>query len=58
MRKFQVVTLFPEMFEGVFGNSMMWKAQKNEAVELSASAPVIFFSFRKIYPQFFFGLSF
>ncbi|MDR0591235.1 MAG: tRNA (guanosine(37)-N1)-methyltransferase TrmD [Candidatus Nomurabacteria bacterium] len=26
--KFQVVTLFPEMFEGVLGSSMMWKAQK------------------------------
>ncbi len=35
MRKFQVITLFPEMFEGVFGNSMMWKAQKNQTVELS-----------------------
>ena len=35
MRKFQVVTLFPEMFTGVFENSMMWKAQKDEIVELS-----------------------
>lgn len=35
MRKFQVITLFPEMFEGVFGNSMMWKAQKDDIVELS-----------------------
>ncbi|MGB4762076.1 MAG: tRNA (guanosine(37)-N1)-methyltransferase TrmD [Candidatus Saccharimonas sp.] len=35
MRKFQVITLFPEMFEGVFGNSMMWKAQKDGIVELS-----------------------
>lgn len=35
MRKFQVVTLFPEMFEGVFGNSMMWKAQDNDIVELT-----------------------
>lgn len=34
-RKFQVITLFPEMFEGVFGNSMMWKAQKDGIVELS-----------------------
>lgn len=29
MKKFQVITLFPEMFAGVFGNSMMWKAQKD-----------------------------
>ena len=35
MRKFQVITLFPDMFTGVFGNSMMWKAQKDEIVELS-----------------------
>lgn len=35
MRKFQVVTLFPEMFTGVFGSSMMWKAQKDAIVELS-----------------------
>lgn len=35
MKKFQVITLFPEMFEGVFGNSMMWKAQKDGLVELS-----------------------
>ena len=35
MRKFQVITLFPEMFDGVFGNSMMWKAQKDQIVELS-----------------------
>jgi len=33
MRKIQVVTLFPEMFEGVFNASMMWKAQKEGAVE-------------------------
>jgi len=33
MRKIQIITLFPEMFEGVFNNSMMWKAQKNEVVE-------------------------
>ena len=36
MRKFQVITLFPEMFVGVFENSMMWKAQKNEIAALSA----------------------
>lgn len=35
MRKFQVITLFPEMFSGVFGCSMMWKAQKDNIVELS-----------------------
>jgi tRNA (guanine37-N1)-methyltransferase len=35
MRKFQVITLFPEMFTGVFGSSMMWKAQNGEHVELS-----------------------
>lgn len=35
MRKFQVITLFPEMFTGVFGSSMLWKAQKDEIVELS-----------------------
>lgn len=35
MRKFQVITLFPEMFAGVFENSMMWKAQKEEIVALS-----------------------
>lgn len=35
MKKFQVITLFPEMFTGVFGSSMMWKAQKDGRVELS-----------------------
>lgn len=35
MRKFQVITLFPEMFAGVFETSMMWKAQKEKIVELS-----------------------
>lgn len=34
-RKFQVITLFPEMFTGVFGSSMMWKAQRDGHVELS-----------------------
>lgn len=33
MRKIQVITLFPEMFEGVLNASMLWKAQKNEAVQ-------------------------
>ena len=35
MKKFQVITLFPDMFTGVFENSMMWKAQKDSIVELS-----------------------
>jgi len=35
MKKFQVVTLFPDMLSGVFGSSMMWKAQKDGLVELS-----------------------
>ena len=34
MRKSQVITLFPEMFAGVFGSSMMWKAQKDGIVSL------------------------
>ena len=33
MRKFQVVTLFPDMFTGVFNTSMMWKAQKEGLAE-------------------------
>ncbi len=33
-RKFQVITLFPDMFTGIFENSMMWKAQKEGLVEL------------------------
>lgn len=35
MRKFQVITLFPEMFTGVFESSMMWKAQKDGIAQLS-----------------------
>src|SRR6476469_2698126 len=35
MRKFKVITLFPDMFTGVFGSSMLWKAQKDNIVELS-----------------------
>jgi tRNA (guanine37-N1)-methyltransferase len=31
--KIQVITLFPEMFEGVLGSSMLWKASKNQLVE-------------------------
>ena len=34
-RQFQVITLFPEMFTGVFGSSMMWKAKKDGIVQLS-----------------------
>lgn len=33
MKKVQVITLFPEMFDGVFNTSMLWKAQKEGAVE-------------------------
>ncbi|HEX8390295.1 MAG TPA: tRNA (guanosine(37)-N1)-methyltransferase TrmD [Candidatus Saccharimonadales bacterium] len=35
VKKFQVITLFPNMFTGVFGNSMMWKAQKDGIVQLT-----------------------
>ena len=35
MKKFQVITLFPEVFSGVFESSMMWKAQKDGIVRLS-----------------------
>lgn len=31
-KKVQVITLFPEMFEGVLNTSMLWKAQKHKAV--------------------------
>lgn len=31
--KIQIITLFPEMFEGVLGNSMLWKAQEQGAVQ-------------------------
>lgn len=31
--KIQVITLFPEMFDGVLNSSMLWKAQKEELVE-------------------------
>lgn len=33
--KIQVITLFPEMFEGVFQTSMLWKASKEGIVEYS-----------------------
>lgn len=35
MKKFQVITLFPEMFDGVLNSSMLWKAQKQEAAEFN-----------------------
>src|SRR3954463_7784563 len=31
--KIQVITLFPEMFTGVFGSSMLWKAADKGIVE-------------------------
>lgn len=31
--KIQVITLFPEMFEGVLGSSMLWKAKERSAVD-------------------------
>jgi tRNA (guanine37-N1)-methyltransferase len=34
-RLVQVITLFPEMFTGVFGTSMLWKAQDREIVKLT-----------------------
>jgi len=33
MKKIQIISLFPEMFDGVLNSSMMWKAQKEKAVE-------------------------
>lgn len=33
--KIQVITLFPEMFSGVWGTSMLWKAFEQGAVEYS-----------------------
>jgi tRNA (guanine37-N1)-methyltransferase len=33
MMKIQIITLFPEMFEGVLGNSMLWKAMDRGIVE-------------------------
>lgn len=33
MKKIQIITLFPEMFDGVLNSSMMWKAQDKQAVE-------------------------
>src|SRR6266702_3893691 len=34
-RLIQVITLFPEMFTGVFGASMLWKAQDKAIVKLT-----------------------
>lgn len=31
MKQIQIITLFPEMFEGVLGNSMLWKASDKGA---------------------------
>lgn len=31
--KIQIITLFPEMFTGVFNSSMLWKAQEQGAVQ-------------------------
>lgn len=31
--KIQIITLFPQMFEGVLGNSMLWKASDRHIVE-------------------------
>ncbi len=33
MKKIQVITLFPEMFDGVLNSSMLWKAQDQKLVE-------------------------
>jgi len=33
-RLVQIITLFPEMFSGVFGASMLWKAQDREIIKL------------------------
>jgi tRNA (guanine37-N1)-methyltransferase len=33
--RIQIITLFPEMFEGVFGSSMLWKAQDRGIVAFS-----------------------
>src|SRR5947207_13943254 len=31
-KKVQIITLFPEMFQGVLNNSMLWKAQDRDIV--------------------------
>jgi tRNA (guanine37-N1)-methyltransferase len=35
IKKIQVITLFPEMFDGVLGNSMLWKAVDRGLAEYS-----------------------
>lgn len=35
MKKIQIISLFPDMFQGVLNTSMMWKAQEQGAVEFS-----------------------
>lgn len=35
MKKIQVITLFPEMFNGVLNSSMMWKAQDKGAAKFT-----------------------
>ncbi len=35
MKRIQIITLFPEMFDGVLNASMLWKAQDKGAVEFS-----------------------
>lgn len=35
MKKIQVITLFPDMFDGVMKASMMWKAQQEQALAFS-----------------------
>lgn len=35
MKKIQIITLFPEMFDGVLNTSMLWKAQKEGAAEFT-----------------------
>jgi tRNA (guanine37-N1)-methyltransferase len=34
-RLIQIITLFPDMFTGVFGTSMLWKAQDRDIVKLT-----------------------
>ena len=33
MKKIAVITLFPEMVDGVFNSSMLWKAQKDNLIQ-------------------------
>ena len=35
MKKIQVITLFPEMFDGVLNTSMLWKAQQEKAASFA-----------------------